>query len=463
MTTSSAPFATPDITALLGTVAPRPRWRRPTTWLAVLGAASVLTGAWWLQGNEAQHAAPQYLSEPAQTGNLAVTVAANGTLAPTRSVSVGSELSGTVKRVRVDVNDRVTRGQVLMELDTAKLQDQVTRSRAALVAAQATVAEKTATLKEQQANLARLEEVARLSGGQLPSSTDLDASRASAERAQAALASARAAVDEAKATVSTDETNLGKSAIRSPINGVVLTRSVEPGNAVAASLQAVTLFVLAEDLTSMLLNVAVDEADVGNVRPGQTATFTVSAHPNRQFPATVTRVAFGSTKTDGVVTYTTELKVDNRDMSLRPGMTASATLVATERQNVLLVPNTALRFTPAHASAQAGAAGGEPAGATGGGAAGAGASGGSMLSRLMPRPPSQPSGKGRPATDANGARQVWVLANNQARSLTVRTGVTDGKHTEITGGDLAAGMAVITDQRSGATHAPSAQPSGAQP
>ena len=444
---ASTPAAAPDISTLLGADSPRSRWQRPSTWLAVVAAAGLLAGAWWLQGNEAQHTSPQSVSEPAKTGNLAVTVAANGTLSPTRSVNVGSELSGTVKRVSADVNDRVTRGQVLLELDTAKLQDQVSRSRAALVAAQASVAEKAATVKEQQANLARLEEVARLSGGQVPSSTDLDAARASTERAQAALVSARAVVDEAKATLSTDETNLGKSSIRSPINGVVLTRSVEPGNAVAASLQAVTLFVLAEDLTSLLLNVAVDEADVGNIRAGQTATFTVSAHPNRKYPATITRVAFGSTKTDGVVTYTTELKVDNRDMSLRPGMTASATVVATERPNVLLVPNTALRFTPAQSAV------------TGAGAGGS-SSGGSMLSKLMPRPPSQTSGKGRPA-QADGTRQVWVLENGQARALSVQTGITDGKLTEITGGELTAGMAVITDQRSGTAGSPPA--TGAKP
>jgi HlyD family secretion protein len=160
-------------------------------------------------------------------------------------------------------------------------------------------------------------------------------------------------VDDARAALSTDVTNLSKASIRSPIDGVVLTRTVEPGNAVAASLQAVTLFTLAEDLTRLRLDVSVDEADVGSVKLDQKASFTVSAYPSRRYPAKVTRVSFGSTKTDNVVTYITWLEVDNSDLSLRPGMTAAATITSTERNDVLLVPNTALRFTPAVAAGAA--------------------------------------------------------------------------------------------------------------
>ena len=164
---------------------------------------------------------------------------------------------------------------------------------------------------------------------------------------------------DAQAALSTDEINLSKASIRSPTDGVVLTRSVDPGNAVAASLQAVTLFTVAEDLTQLRLQVYVDEADVGSVAVGQKASFTVSAYPSRKYPATITRVAFGSTITDNVVTYLTYLDVDNTDLSLRPGMTATATITATQRNDVLLVPNTALRFTPADAGASSGRAGGQ--------------------------------------------------------------------------------------------------------
>ena len=202
-------------------------------------------------------------------------------------------------------------------------------------------------MKEARASLARFEEVSRLSGGKVPSKAELDAGHAALDRAVAEEASARAGVAEAQAALSTDEINLGKASIRAPSDGVVLTRNVDPGNAVAASLQAVTLFTVAEDLTQLRLQVYVDEADVGSVTVGQKASFTVSAHPSRKYPARITRVAYGSTITDNVVTYLTYLEVDNSDLSLRPGMTATATITATQRNDVLLVPNSALRFSPA--------------------------------------------------------------------------------------------------------------------
>ena len=324
------------------------------------------------------------------------------------------------------------KGQVLVELDTAKLSDQVLRSRASLAATQAQQAQSSATVKESKASLARFEEVARLSSGKVPSAAELDTARATLDRAVAAEASARANVAEARAAVSTDVTNLSKASIRSPIDGVVLTRTVDPGNAVAASLQAVTLFTVAEDLTQLRLEVNVDEADVGSVKTGQKASFTVSAYPSRRYPAVLTRVAFGSTKTDNVVTYVTYLNVDNTDLSLRPGMTAAATIIATERSGVLLVPNTALRFAPAQD--------GSPAAA----------SGGSFASKLMPRMPRPGARKpaDTSAAAAAGARQVWVLKDGQAVAVSVTTGISDGRMTEVSSTELQEGMAVITDQQS---------------
>ncbi len=419
-------------TSLLGTERPRPWWQRPRWWVtAAIGLLLVSAGYVWLV-RQSRPAVAHYVTETLKRGNLTLSVAANGTLQPTRSVNIGSELSGTVREVLVDVNDRVKKGQVLVVLDTAKLQDQVAISRAGLAASQAQLAQATATLKEAQASLARLQEVARLSGGKVPSATELDVARADLDRAVASENSARAAVAQAQATLSTNETNLAKASIRSPINGVVLARSVEPGNAVAASLQAVTLLSIAEDLTQLRLEVNVDEADVGAVEVGQKASFTVSAYPTRPYPAKITRVAFGSTKTDNVVTYVTYLDVDNRDLSLRPGMTASATIVATERQNVLLVPNTALRFTPT-------AAQGSKAG-----------NGNSIMSRMFPRPTSNTRKTAKP--DASSAsRQIWVLRNGQAEALKVNAGISDGRMTEVSGEGVTEGLAVITDQRSSAT------------
>ena len=441
MTSAEKTTSPANLDALLGTSHTRPWWQRPVLWL---GVALLLGGAggyaYWQQQQSA-NTAPRFVSEPVQRGNLTLTVSANGTLQPTRSVNIGSELSGTVRRVLVDVNDQIKKGQVLVELDTDKLSSQVLRSRASLAAAHARQAQTAATVKEVQANLARLEEVARLSGGKVPSATELDAGRASVARALADAASARASVQDANAALSTDETNLSKASIRSPIDGVVLTRTVDPGNAVAASLQAVTLFTVAEDLTQLQLQVNVDEADVGSVKVGQKASFTVSAYPSRPYPARITRVAFGSTKTDNVVTYISWLDVDNSDLSLRPGMTAAATITSTERDNVLLVPNTALRFTPTLA-----AAAGAPGASAGGGS--------SIMSQLMPRMP-RSGGARRSAGAADKSapgktRQIWLLKDGVAEPLQVSVGISDGRMTEVTSDALQEGMQVITDQRSGA-------------
>jgi len=431
MTNHNAPPDAATLDALLGTGAARPWYRRLLPWLLL---AVLLAGAaawWWWQAGSAARAAPVYSTETVARGNLVLKVTANGTLQPTRSINIGSELSGTVRKVNVDVNDRVKKGQVLVELDSAKLQDQVRRSKAALASAQAKVAQTTATIAEARANLGRLEEVARLSGGKVPSAAELDSGRASLARAQADAAAARAGVQDAQAALSTDQTNLGKASIVSPADGVVLTRNVDPGNAVAAALQAVTLFTIAEDLSRLRLWVYVDEADVGAVKLGQEATFTVSAFPRRNFPARISRVGFGSTITENVVTYLTYLDLDNADLSLRPGMTATATITAARHDNVLLVPNTALRFTPGTLA---------PAAAKGG-----------VLSGLTPR---MPTGGGRRPAAATpgstaGARQVWVLEPGSTTPVAVPVvpGISDGQMTEVTGGGLKAGMRVITDQK----------------
>ena len=422
-TTTTAPSGT-EMKDLLEEAPQRVWWRRSAVWVALAIALAIGAGIYYWRSNAKSSATPVFVTEPAAKGNLTLSVSANGTLQPTTSVNIGSELSGTVLRVLVDVNDKVKKGQVLVELDTAKLNDQVARSRAALSAANAKVTQAAATVKEAGGNLARLEEVARLSGGKVPSQAELDSGRATLERALADELSAHASVADARAAAATDETNLSKASIRSPIDGVVLTRTVDPGNAVAASLQAVTLFTLAEDLSKLRLQVNVDEADVGAVKVGQKASFTVSAYPSRKYPARIYRVAYGSTITDNVVTYITYLEVDNSDLSLRPGMTASATITATERQDVLLVPNTALRFTPS--------------------LSGAAKAKGGIVSSLLPR---MPQGARKTAGGSGTAKQVWVLREGNAVPVSVNTGISDGRMTEVSGGELQAGMLVITDQR----------------
>ena len=423
--TATEPAPDNALDSLLGSGHRRPWWRRASLWIGIV-AIALAAGAWWAwQQRAASAAAPRYATTPIARGTLAITVTATGTLQPTRSVAVGSELSGTVTRVLVDVNDRVKKGQVLVELDTAKLKDAVAGARADLDAALARERQAEATLKEARASLARLEEVSRLSGGKVPSAAELDGARAGTDRAVADRAAAAAAAAQVRSALSTNATNLSKAAIRSPFDGIVLSRNVEPGNAVAASLQAVTLFTLAEDLTKMKLSVNVDEADVGQLREGQRARFTVAAQPGRQYPAVVTRVAFGSTTTDNVVTYTTQLDVQNADLTLRPGMTATASIAATERAGVLLVPNSALRFTPSNGSAAAGG----------------------LVSKLMPRPPGMGGRRGAAPAGGNEGT-VWVLKDGAPVALKVTKGLSDGRQTEVSGDGVAEGLAVVTEQLS---------------
>jgi HlyD family secretion protein len=428
-----APDTEVDPATLLDEPVKRAWYRRRVVWAGVLALVLAAGGVWWWQARKAANAAPVYTTQVVGRGNLTLTVTANGTLQPTRSINIGSELSGTVLKVNVDVNDQIKKGQVLVVLDTAKLGDQILRSKATLSAASSKVEQTQATVSEAAASLARYEEVAQLSGGKVPSKAELDTARASLKRALADASSAQAGVRDAQAALSTDETNLSKASIVAPADGVVLTRAVDPGNAVAASLQAVTLFTVAEDLTKLRLWVYVDEADVSAVKVGQDATFTVSAYLSRQFPARITRVGFGSTITDNVVTYLTYLDVNNADLSLRPGMTATAAITATQRTDVLLVPNTSLRFAPTAATSPTASKG--------------------VMASLTPRMPGNNTRRSAAAGASTAlAKQVWVLPKDGVPvAVVVTPGISDGRMTEITGGDLVAGMLVITDQKTATT------------
>lgn len=395
--------------------------RLPKPWRWAGGLLVVFLLLWLLTGGKPPTG--HFVSEEVTQGKLVVNVSASGTLQPTKSVDVGSELSGTLASVLAQENDRVSKGQLLAQLDTAKLKDAVAKSRAALAAAEASVAQSEATVAESRASLARMQQVAALSGGKVPAKTELDSAEASLRRAIANEASARASVAQARAALKSDETNLAKATIRSPVNGVVLTRKVEPGQTVVAAMSTPVLFVIAEDLTQMELQVKVDEADVANVRVGQPASFTVSAWPGRKFPATIQRVGMGSTTTDNVVTYKTILKVANDDLALRPGMTATASVTTASRENALLVPNAALRFTPP-----------QPAEAV---------REGSFVSRLLPRPPSTPRQR---STAVGDAPQVWIAQGEAApQPVLLKTGVSNGRYTEVLEGELKPGMAVMTD------------------
>jgi len=365
-------IATPEperIDEFLGTTT-RPRWRRwAKYWIPAAIVLALLVVVLASRGNNK----PDYITEPVARHALDISVTATGNLRPTNQVQVGSEVSGRIDRVLVDVNDRVSKGQVLAQINTDVIEDQIKQAQANLNSARASVAQAGATLNVDSAQLARLQEVYRLSGGKVPSKTELETAEANVKRDQASVASAQANVASSQAALSSSITNRDRAVIRSPVSGVVLARQVEPGQTVAASFNTPTLFVLAEDLSTMQLRVNVDEADVGQVHPGQKASFTVDAYPGRAFPAAVERIDLASTNTastaaagtsatattgqsNSVVNYEARLAVANSDGLLRPGMTATAT-IATERTPVsLLVPNGALRFNPAEANKpQAGA------------------------------------------------------------------------------------------------------------
>lgn len=359
---------------------------------AVLAAGA----GYYFMGSSQTKSQASYKTTPAKTGNLSVTVTATGNLQPKNQVDIGTELSGTVDAVLVDANEVVKKGQKLASLNTTQLQDTITKGKASLASAQAKVKQSAASVKEARTKLNRL---------QLRSS----------------------------------ETNLGKATITSPINGVVLTRTVEPGQTVASSLSAPTLFTLAEDLAQMEVEVGVDEADVGQVKAGQKAEFSVDAWPGRKYPAEITRVSLGADTSENVVSYLTVLAVQNTDLTLRPGMTATATIKTESRENVLLIPNTALRFTPVVASVPAAASANS-----------------SFISQLMPRLPSMGTQKKRtngtpPVASPDGMQKIWVLDNNAPLAVEVKTGISDGKQTEIVSGNLKEGMAVITESTGGTT------------
>jgi len=416
-----------DITQTLGTDEFSGQGRRVKLW-ALVGALALLAAVAVIIWTKANNANPmEYKTQEVQRGDLTVTVTATGNLEPTNQVDVGTEVSGTIETVEVDYNGEVKVGQVLARLDPSKLQAQVLQSKAALESAGARVLAAQATVNEMRNELARLKRVRELSDNKVPSQHDMDAAQAALQRAEADEANATAQVSEAGATLEANETDLAKAVILSPINGIVLARSVEPGQTVAASLQAPVLFTLAEDLTQMELHVDVDEADVGRVKDGQEATFTVDAYPDLSFPARITQVRFGSQTVAGVVTYETILNVDNSDLLLRPGMTATADITVERIKNAILVPNAALRFTPPIIENK------DPSDDT------------NLVGKLLPRRHRHSSKQRKDATADNKQQRVWTLSGGQLVAIAVTTGATDGKMTEVTSGPIEPGVKLVVD------------------
>lgn len=356
--------------------------------LAAIGAAGF---SLWQKGNQTS-SGERYKTQAVESGDITQTVSANGTLNPVVLVSVGTQVSGTVKKLYADFNDKVKEGEVLMELDAALYEAQSRQSEANVNSAQA-------SLELAAANEARSR---GLYAQEYISKQELD-------QAVQSLKSARAQVALARAQHERDLTNLGYSVIRSPVSGVVVAREVDVGQTVAASFQTPTLFKIAQDLRRMQIDSSFAEADIGNIKEGQAVRFTVDAFPNKSFEGTVKQVRLNPTTQQNVVTYNVVVSVDNPEQILMPGMTAYANISVAQRKNALLVPNPALRFKPQDAAA-----------------------------------------KGERSKIKEGKREgtagtVHVLRNNQLKPVNIATGITDNRYTEVLSGELKAGDQVIVE------------------
>jgi len=345
----------------------------------------------------------RYETSQVRRGDISVVVTATGTVQAVNTVQVGTEVSGRVAAVHVDFNEAVTLGQILVEIDPEQLEARVREARAQGSVARAAVQQAAAALTDAQTTLTRVEQ---LRSRQIVSQADLDTARAAVARAEAGVASSRAQSQVAAAGLANATTQLGKSVIRSPINGVVLARNVEPGQTVNGQFQTAQLLTLAEDLTRMELRVDIDEADIGRVRESQLATFTVSAYPGRHFDSRVVELRNAPRTVQNVVTYEAVLAFDNRERLLRPGMTATVSVISDRRADVLTVPNAALRFIP-------------------------------------PGPEAEEQRKRLGQT-----RHVWIeRAPGKLAPIALVTGVTDGRVTEVLSGSLRPGMALVIDEK----------------
>jgi HlyD family secretion protein len=393
----------------------------------VVVAALIGGAVWFVQQQAAQDPEKRYRLATVEQGEITQTVSANGTLNPVVLVSVGTQVSGTVKKLYVDFNDPVKKGQPLLELDDALVSASERQSAASIANAQA-------SLELAQANEARIKQ---LLAQEYVSKQEYDQSRQ-------ALRSAQAQLNLARAQNERDRANLGFTVIRSPVDGVVIDRVVDLGQTVAASFQTPTLIKIAQDLTEMRIDTSFAEADIGLIREGQKARFTVDAFPNRNFVGNVQQIRLNPTSQQNVVTYNVRINVSNPELVLLPGMTAYVNIGVQQRAEALLVPNAALRFKPAEA-AEKKPANAQPA--AGGGMApgmGAGADGSGAKAA---------AGKGKKRDGQSGT--VYVLDSGELRPVSVQLGITDNRNTEILGGELKAGERVVIGENSNGVKAPS--------
>ncbi len=395
--------------------------------MALVAAAA--GGGWW--GYRAWKAKPavHYETATVDRGSVVAKVTATGTLSALVTVQVGSQVSGRIQQLFVDYNSPVEAGQVIAKIDPQLFEAAAAQARANHSAAIANLAKARVQSEDAARQLARSE---TLAARKLIAPADLDASRTTADAARAGVAAAAAAVEQAAATLHQAEVNLAYTTIVSPIHGIVISRAVDVGQTVAASLQAPTLFVIAEDLRKMQVDTSVAEADIGKLSAGMQATFVVDAYPSKRFVGTVRQIRNAPQTVQNVVTYDAVLDVDNPDFELRPGMTANATFVYAHADDVLRVPNAALRFRPPPSFGAAE----DTKGMAG---KGAHAPGGRDAGKRGSRP------GGRDGDAAGATRTVWKLEGGRPLAVPVKTGLSDGTVSALLEGALAVGDVLVTD------------------
>ena len=389
--------------------------RRLAPWLAIL--LLVAGGLIWRQRTRPPPA-PKYVVAAVSLGDVIESVQSTGTVQPVTQVQVGAQISGRIARVFVDFNSIVKKGDVLAEIDPTLLGATVEQNRAQLTAAQAQQKRAEAALAAAQLALERNE---RLRGENLASQADVDQIRGQRDVAQAELAAARAQIVQTQAQLSYSRTNMTYARIYAPIDGLVVSRNIDPGQTVAASFQSPTLFVIAQDLRKMRILAEIDEADVGKLREGMSAEATVDAFPGETFTGAVTQVRYNPNTVQGVVTYLAVVDVDNPDMKLRPGMTATVTVKTREAKHVARIPNAALRYRPTPSKDAKDA----------------------PPKELGEPPASEPVPRGKSRlyllTDATAGHE-------RAEPRLVEVGITDGVQTELRSPEVTVGIKVVIDE-----------------
>jgi HlyD family secretion protein len=387
------------------------------TLTAVTGAA-----AYTQAGRSDAQSTP--ITAPVTRGSIVDKVDATGTIQPVTTVQVGTQVSGTIKSLAADFNTRVHRGQVIAVLEPSLFQTQVDQAKATVAKLQADAERAAVDVTDSQAKLRRARE---LSAQQLLPASELDTADATARQAEAQVKSAQAQIVQARASLEQAQVNLGHTVITAPIDGIVVARSVDVGQTVAASMQAPTLFVIAQDLAHMQVLASVDESDIGRVQQGQAVSFTVDAYPGETFEGTVAQVRLQPTVDQNVVSYTTVIDVPNRSLKLKPGMTASVSIEIARADNVLRVPNSALRFRPASAAATT-------PGTTSTGRTSTGTGGGGKAD----------TGNSVTRERNDHQRRVWIWKDGAMQAQRVETGLSDSTMTAIVGGGLTEGSEVVT-------------------